>query len=339
MFTAVNKFGTGLLYDKIDLANGKIYAECSACMSIYSEFLSWANATPESFTLDPDEAKHIIVLSCQVTDLAILNDFRCLEKLIADHPDKKYYMGGCLAKRFDIELPDGVRRLDNIKTDNTHINDKSIIKYNLPFWVKDYDPTATQLEDGRIFRDMYPLRIGVGCKHKCQYCTIRHTRGDAYQLHPNVTEFLKHQDVVLIADSPTPDQILAWCAIADHFRQPISLRNVEPQVAMECWWSLYKLSNKGLLNILHCPVQSDNQDTLKDMGRDVFATLNFLSNAHQLKRNGVILATNIIINYKRFIEPNMDRLNDIFDYVSWNPYWDGQWDRNNAEKRFKQYLG
>jgi len=28
-----------------------------------------------------------------------------------------------------------------------------------------------------------------------------------------------------------------------------------------------------------------------------------------------------------------------FDGISWNPFWDGNWDRAKAEKRFSYYLG
>jgi len=28
----------------------------------------------------------------------------------------------------------------------------------------------------------------------------------------------------------------------------------------------------------------------------------------------------------------------MFDYVSWNPYWDGIWDRQKAEERYKKYI-
>ena len=70
-----------------------------------------------------------------------------------------------------------------------------------------------------------------------------------------------------------------------------------------------------------------------------------------LRDRGVIVATNIIIDYPVItnkqdgttaieIRHNMDIewLNNHFDYWSWNPYFDGKWDRENAEKRFRYYL-
>ena len=80
MIQEKNVFGEGELYEADDL-DGKIYVICCACMSIYSEFLSWANKYPDRMTNDPFKAKNIIILSCQVTDLSILNDLNTLESL------------------------------------------------------------------------------------------------------------------------------------------------------------------------------------------------------------------------------------------------------------------
>ena len=64
----------------------------------------------------------------------------------------------------------------------------------------------------------------------------------------------------------------------------------------------------------------------------------YLGRVHELKELGVILATNIIIDYKNFQNPNMEELKRLFDYISWNPYWDGVWNREKAEARFAAYI-
>ena len=46
MKTITNRFGTGILYDETDLGNG-IYCVCTACMSVWSDFLSFANSELE----------------------------------------------------------------------------------------------------------------------------------------------------------------------------------------------------------------------------------------------------------------------------------------------------
>jgi len=208
MKTETNKFGSGVLYEAEDI-EGLIFTTCTACMSIYSEFLSWANAHKDRFTMNPQIADNIIVLSCQVTDLAVLNDICHLEKFIRTFPDKHFFIGGCLARRFDIELPDGVKRLENIKKDYQLIDETWMVDFADPFWVNEFDEYSTdEMKDGHLFRNMYSLRIGVGCKGKCKYCTIRTTRGSYYELNESDAEFkIIDKDIVLISDNPTAEQI------------------------------------------------------------------------------------------------------------------------------------
>lgn len=79
----INRFGKGEIYkiEEIlenlrDKENAKVYCECSACMSVYSDFLSWIAASNhrQYMTADPSQASVIIIVGCQVTDLAIHND-------------------------------------------------------------------------------------------------------------------------------------------------------------------------------------------------------------------------------------------------------------------------
>lgn len=343
-----NKFGKGDLYEATDLI-GPVYCLCCACMSIYSEFLTWANQKEHGYigcqsvmTPDPASAKTIIVLSCQVTDIAILNDIRSLEKLMEEHGDStEYYVGGCLARRFDIELPEGVKRLDNIRADNQKIHDKTLVEYAPPFWVKDFSETDNEFNQGNLFRKMYPLRISVGCNKKCKYCTIRTTRGKPYELPivSCVQEFIDNEDVVLTADSPSSELLRSWIHLSHALQKPLSIRNVEPQVTRTIRSDLVELANHGLLKVYHCPIQSHDERTLKAMGRVVDATMWFAFNfVYSLKSRGVFVATNVIVDYELFPNPDMDLLNKQFDYVSWNPYWDGKWDRSKAEERYRQYI-
>lgn len=365
MRKVTNRFGSGILYDATDLGKG-IYCVCTACMSIWSDFLSFANAelekkssrdlhknkdvTPYFLRKDPiiHETDTIVVLGCQVTDLAIYNDLKTAEELHKSHPDIPIYMGGCLAQRFDIELPDYLRRLDVIREkyqELKYVN--GFIDYRKPFWNRELKDDDDELACGNLFRHMYPLKIGAGCHGKCKYCTIRDTRGDQYETdaYLQLPEFLNHADegVVLISDSPSAAQIKDWCHIAERYKKPISFRNVEPPVANVCRSELLNLSEKGLLKIFHCPIQSNNEGVLKAMNRDVDGTLKYIEFAQQLRRNEVIVATNIIIDYRVGEETfhNMDTewLDTHFDYWSWNPYFDGKWNYEKAEERFKRYIG
>ena len=335
-----NLFGEGDLYE--DIQPGSIYVECSACMSIYSEFLSWANSKDGKgkFVRDPKDAKNIVVLSCQVTDLAVLSELRILEKLMLDFPDREFYVGGCLARRFDIPLPFGVKRLSNLVSNNTPINEKWMVKFSTPFWVKDFREEDLSTRDGHLFRNMYPLRIGAGCDRNCKYCTIKDVRGKHYVLFPNIKEFLNHKDVVLISDNPTVNQVIEWCEIAEEYQREISFRNVEPSTACGAENSLINISKQGLLEFLHVPIQSTDPLVLGYMGRNEKHVSHFINEIiPEMALEGTFLATNVIIDYKDFKNPSMEYLRSKFDYVSWNPYWDGVWDRKKAEERFNKYFG
>lgn len=339
MFEETNKFGTGTLYESEDL-KGHIYITCCACMSIYSEVLTWANFHKNRIVKTPDEANTIIVLSCQVTDLAVLNDLRTLENLMDKYgPEKEYFIGGCLARRFDI--PFKANRLENIKKDHTILRDMSLVNFQKPFWVNDFKEDGG---DGTLFRDMYPLRIGTGCKKKCKYCTIRITRGESTQLEGDATAFefmyarAMGKDVVLIADSPEVWQMFIWHWLATEYNQPLSIRNLEPSVAMTVSHKLKEMSDKGLLKTLHVPIQSTNFDLLTYMNRDAETTLKYIDFIKTIDREKTKVATNIIVDYDtRFPNPTLKDM-EIFDSFVWNPYWDGVWDREKAEKRFDYYI-
>ena len=319
---------------------GKIYMTCSACMSVWADGLSWANAHPEKITKNMNEAQNIIVLSCQVTDLAILNDLRVLEALRARSPEKKYFISGCLGKRPDVEIPEFAERLETPRDNYQFLWDRTFVNFEKPFWVKGFKENNETKAQGHLFREMYPLRIGKGCPNKCTYCTIRVTRGEFEQLEASrlEKEFQTFDNVLLIADSPTVNQLKSWYAIAKKNNKPFSIRNVEPSVTVACEEELLDLAKNNLLTVYHSPIQSNNHEVLADMHRNVQATLKTMEIAKRLKQEKVYIATNIIIDYKGF-KQDFGQVYGLYDYVSWNPLWDGKWNRKLAEERFERYLG
>lgn len=337
-----NVFGTGKIYDKNDL-EGKIYATSTACMSVWSDMLSYANQNKERFVKNPEEADSIVVLGCQVTDLAILNDLEVAKRL-HNQTSKDIYVGGCLAQRLDIPLPEYIKRLDMVREYNVDLEDLKLIDYEKPFWVPDFKETDNDLAAGNLFRNFYPLKIGAGCHGKCKYCTIRHTRGEGYEVVPEeqIAEFLNHENVVLTSDSPTSSQVKAWCRIAKETNKKISIRNIEPQNLVLCQNELLALASLNLLKIVHCPVQSFEPEILKAMNRNVELTEAAVKLLKELRNLGVITATNIIIDYtidgKIYRNLDEEQLNENFDYYSWNPYFDGNFNIEKAQERFKKYI-
>jgi tRNA A37 methylthiotransferase MiaB len=326
-----NKFGTGKLYE-IEEVEGTIYCVCTACTSVMAEFDSWAQSNDDRMTLVPAIADNIIVLSCQVTDLAILNDLRTLEWLQNSYPNKTFYVGGCLAKRFDVELPAGVRRLNNVVDQDNRIYylSNSMVDYAKPFWVGE-DKTA-----GTLFRESRGIRIGAGCNKGCAYCTIKHTRGAHYELPVDGSLLSSIEPNLLISDSPTAKQISGWISEALKKNVVLSIRNIEPQEAEEVWSDIKELDAQNLLDTFHCPVQSGSYAVLGSMKRNINSTCFILSNIHNLKAKK---ATNIIVDYPGYSNDWTDQVYKLFDYVSWNPYWDGKWDRALAERRWRRYFG
>lgn len=338
-----NNFGTGNLYTASDLDSyNKVYVLCTACMSVFSDFSSYAQNNAK-FSTSLRQAGAIVVLGCQVTDLAILNDIKTMERLHLDNPKADCFMGGCLAQRFDIKIPSYINRLDVVRNTAKQYPNINFIRWQKPFWVDKLD--KQELSQGNLFRDMYPLKIGAGCHGKCKYCTIRDTRGETYHKDPRtqIDEFLSHENIVLVSDSPTEMQIKVWCGIALDHKHPISIRNVEPYVALSCKEELLELASNNLLKIFHCPIQSSDRDILKDMGRPVDQTLSYIMFAQDLRNLGVTVATNVIIDYvmsrgEKFRNLDEDWMNSHFDYWVWNPYFDGNWNIKKAEQRFSKYI-
>jgi tRNA A37 methylthiotransferase MiaB len=318
---------------------GKTYMTCSACMSVWADGLSWANAHPERVTKKVEEADNIAVLSCQVTDLAILSDLRTAERYHARFPGKQVFISGCLAKRRDIGLPEFVKRLETPRENYQFLWDRSLVHFERPFWVRDFKEEDKEHSEGHLFRSRYPLRIGKGCPNHCTYCTIRVTRGDFEQYATSrlESEFLTFDNVLLVADSPTEQQVKEWCAVAQKHRKGFSIRNVEPSVVVRCKSELVSLAEQGLLQEFHSPIQSSSSDVLRDMHRNVQSTLQTMELARGLKERGVYIATNIIIDYKNF-KQDFSEVYKLYDYVSWNPLWDGVWNRTRAEERFEKYI-
>lgn len=363
---AINRFGTGDIFTMDEIIQREsmitgmatIYAMSTACMSVTSDMQSWASARMSknvTFTEvnKPGHNNVIIVLGCQVTDLAILNDIMMVERLHAENPNASVYVGGCLAYRFDIQLPEYANRLTATRAIYQPItaNGKKAVHWAAPFWVEkgEFEHNTGDFDPGRLFRNCYPLKIGAGCNNKCKYCTIRDTRGEGYEAdaYLQVKEFIENPNVVLISDSPTAKQLNDWCDIALRYKKTFSIRNVEPFVAMQCMDKLMEVAEAKLLKVLHCPIQSNDKKLLSIMGRNPDVTTEFIIQAQKLRQLGVKVATNIIIDYtvknndgssEFFSNMPTEFLDKNFDYWSWNPYFDGHWDRKKAEERWKKYI-
>jgi len=238
-------------------------------------------------------------------------------------------------------LPYGVNRLEHLRADYEPIKDRTIINYEYPFWVSNYEPLDDDYAQGHLFRHMYHLRVGSGCHGKCKYCTIRITRGEAYILDSQKLEKefseCKHNKICIVGDTINPDQIVAYSHFARKYRKRICFRNVEPQNAIATKDILTYLAKDDLLDVLHIPIQAVDEKTLRKMGRSKKYVDEVLSLIQELQKTSVFTATNIIIDYDD-CENNFDKVYKLFDYVSWNPYWDGNFDLEKDKKRMAYYI-
>ena len=94
--------------------------------------------------------------------------------------------------------------------------------------------------------------------------------------------------------------------------------------------------------LIHLPLQSGSTEVLKAMNRSVTATNQAVDLLYELREKEVITATNIIIDYttdgKLYPNHDIEKLQENFDYYSWNPYFDGNFDMDRAKQRFKKYI-
>lgn len=336
-----NKFGSSTVYEAKDFINRKLYIFNVACLTIQAEVLGWANCNQNMIVKDPNLADDIIVLGCQVTDLSILNDFNTLNKFKEKFPYKRIFIGGCLAMRFDIKMPENIDRVDFLRSDYQPIYNHDLITWQTPYWIPDYNANIDQ--HNFLRKNNYPLRISVGCHGKCSYCTIRITRGDQYELsfaelEQDIKRFSHSKiPIVAIADTLSVNQIYSLYQLAIQYNVKFALRNIEPVNALNARSILIKFAELGLLDTVHIPIQSDEEIVLKMMNRDLQLTNKIINLVKILKSMNVKTGTNIIIDYNG--HPNTcESLYDIFDHISINPYWDGKWNIKNAQDRMNKYI-
>ena len=297
-----------------------------ACRTVTAEWENWAQQLSPSEISGLSDARTVVILGCQVTDLAILNDLRTAERFQNAWPGKEIVLGACVAARGDVDfdfprvtLPLGIANLDSTRFSSQRVN------WLQPFW----SSRETFLREG------VSVRTSRGCQSACAYCSINRVRGghEVYSISPqNVVP-----GSVLVADSPSADEVHAFLDAARLNKAPISLRNLEPEVAFGTKAETMAMAEAGLLDTWHVPIQSTNPEVVGKMRRDPIVVSKIISLADDLRRIGVKTATNIIENFvPGDTSPDAD---GFFDHVSRNPYWNGHWDRSMAEDRWTRLIG
>ena len=122
-----NRYGHRTIYDETALRKSSNYIISASCLTARSEALSWANFPSTNITRNPFISDNIIIQGCQRNDLAVLTAIELLEKYKKDYIGRNIYLTGCLAKRFDIEIPKGVHRLNTLKKGKNSINKSMLL--------------------------------------------------------------------------------------------------------------------------------------------------------------------------------------------------------------------
>ena len=268
----------------------KTFLTCNACLSVFADGWTESCLYSDKITLDIRKATNVVLLGCQVTDLAIYASMKYLEKIMKKYPNKNFFVSGCLAQRLDVELPKGIERVRLPYSNATHLSNERKPEWQKPFWISGFkNMPSKKYSDGHTFRYSYPFRVSKGCSFNCSYCTIKHTRGERAACDQGLLirdPYLRNKsmkdNVVLVADSPSKEEV-NW--FIDSMLDPkinihskgFEIRNVEPRVALECKGSIIKAAKSGMLRLFHAPLQSLDADVLKDMNRNYNNTKNVSS--------------------------------------------------------------
>lgn len=182
-----------------------------------------------------------------------------------------------------------------------------------------------------MFRNSYPLRIGGGCYLGSDICYKNfYFPTDDHKYN----EFMTSKNPVIITGTMSNKEVFDWVHIAIDLKKRISFRNLSPSVVVEQLSYFSQLSDMGLIDIFHVAIHSDNDEVLADFGLDSNAVSEFLSSLKFFNTNKSILATTVFTGYKNLPNTTTDTLSK-FDYVTSIPYWDGKWNRESAELRWK----
>lgn len=330
-----NKFGVGEV-TAINGLKGNNYIISCGCLNTYAEALSWANANIVSTASTTFLADNIIIQGCQRTDLAVLEAFKQIEYCAKQYPTKQIYLSGCLAKRFDIPVLAGVKRLVPLYKDNQYIRYFHLVQRE-----------NQQLNWNQLFSGYYPVRIGRGgsrYRGQCNGATIRPglCKIDSnYYNRVGLEREMRETDkpTVLVSDKPTVDQLNRWLGTAIFSDVPIALSNVEADDCILPFIEevLLSAARCKVLSGIHCRLRSTHPKILSHYDYNVSKIERFLSLVRKLKKLGVFCAADVVINFKGIKDPGMRRIKSLFDVVRWEPYWDGKWDRRKAENRSEIY--
>lgn len=301
----------------IDLASGKIYIETFGCSLNLAdtEFLA-GELLKKGFTVSNlEEADIIIVNTCAVkepTERKVLNYLRKIHKL-----SKTKIIAGCLPKINLDDIKKAIPSFNAVVTPSAYPHIGEIIELILKGekgLVVDDDLQPPLFRDFQVKRRIGIIPTSYGCLSECAYCCVRLARGRLRSYSINqiieyasnlvnrgcVELWLTAQDTAAYGFDINTDLsrlITAVNEISGEFKVRIGMMN--PKNAYRIIPSLVEAFNGGkIYKFLHLPVQSGDDEILKNMNRgytvDIFREI--IAKFRE-KHQNITVSTDIIVGF------------------------------------------
>lgn len=334
-YNITNKYGSG----EIELSENlkkNIFIVSATCLTSHTEILSWANCNRDRIVREPFIADNIVIQGCCRNDMAVLKAMKILDYYRKEYVGGRVFLTGCLAKRMDIKLPKNVHRLVPLVRDSEYIKDRTLVRNEdiMPEW-------------GKLFTAFYPLRIGSGNIRTTNACDGRSIKmgnkvldcGD--DAKRNLLNEIAYFDKTpaLVCDRPRRSQLESWLKTSVYNSVPIAIYNaeIEELIDKDIERLLLAAARHRTLRALHCQFRSASAQVLFHFNVNVSKAYRVLDLIKKLRNHQVFCAADGVVHYKHIKDNTKLTLNHVFDYVRWEPYWNGKWNQSLAESRYKMY--
>lgn len=226
---------------------------------------------------DNDEADICIINACSVTQSADKKSFEALKILRKRHKKAKFFLTGCLSKKFFENLNDDIKIVPNSKKEN-------LISYIFP-------ETAVPKFQINSFEDHTRafVKIQDGCNSCCSYCVIPSTRGasksrETKDIIFEINQLVEngYKEIVLtginISEFKSEISFEELIKEIDKIKgvERIKISSIDPIGVTDNLIEILMSSNK-MVSSLHMVLQSGSDKILKKMNRK-YSSEQFLKN-------------------------------------------------------------
>jgi hypothetical protein len=251
-----------------------------SCPTIHADAQAWASDNPQIVGWS-EKADNLVVLGCPATNKTISETTRYIEK------NSEYrgsiYLGGCLARRFDIAFPQEIKRLDHIYDHMKTISSNKTSYYTIDSFPCSYAST------NKIHHSLYPFglchMIRGGWYRPQSFCSrlgevrpMPWYRTDEASLAGLYLDYTAHKDnssLLIVSDGFGYEQMIWWLETIIKFPPyfGVSFYNISVEALKGRVAEL--LSTACLrrhIKKVHVPLYGLKASTLKVFGRSVSKT-------------------------------------------------------------------